>query len=87
MNQSIQFPDREEWLAEEKKIQFPVMINGMLLDCQVTEDELFKRFGNKENALIVFQKNRWEIEEEFEELIINNELSALHPVYSLLMDV
>lgn len=87
MNQSIQFPDREEWLAEEKKIQFPVMINGMLLDCQVTEDELFKRFGNKENALIVFQKNRWEIEEEFEELITNNELSALHPVYFLLMDV
>ena len=87
MNQSIQFPDREEWVVMENKILFPVMVNGMLLDCQITEDELVKRFGNRDSALILFQKNRWEIEEEFEELITNNELSTLHPIYSLSMDV
>ncbi len=86
MNQSIQFPDREAWLARERKVLFPVMINGMLFDCQITEDELIKRFGDNENGLILFQQNRWEIEEEFEELIANNDLSTLHPIYSLLMD-
>ena len=30
MNQSIQFPDREIWLAEDRSVLFPIMINGML---------------------------------------------------------
>ncbi|EEG85061.1 hypothetical protein PROPEN_03430 [Proteus penneri ATCC 35198] len=31
MNQSIQFPDREIWLVENRSVLFPIMINGMLL--------------------------------------------------------
>lgn len=84
MNQSIQFPDRERWSAEENCVFFPVMVNGMLHDCQITQYELLKRFG-KGDGLLLFKQYRWDIEEEFEELVTNYELSTLHPVYSLSM--
>lgn len=87
MNQSIQFPDRETWLIVDKKILFPIMINGMLFDCQITEKELAERFGESDCYLTLFQQKRWEIEEEFEELVMTYELSTLHPVYSLSMDM
>ncbi|CRL66097.1 MULTISPECIES: DUF1488 domain-containing protein [Proteus] len=84
MNQSIQFPDRETWLAESNSVLFPVMINGMLFNCQITEQELIERFGVGDGILL-FKQNRWDIEEEFEELITEYELSTLHPIYSLSM--
>ncbi|MCK9780205.1 MULTISPECIES: DUF1488 family protein [Enterobacterales] len=84
MNQFIQFPDREIWLAENKSVFFPVMINGMLFDCKITEQELIERFGMGEGILL-FKQNRWDIEEEFEELVTEYELSTLHPIYSLSM--
>ena len=66
MNQSIQFPDREQWLEDQKYVLFPIMVNGMLFDCQITEQELKVRFGDNSNALCLFKQHRWEIEEEFE---------------------
>ena len=84
MNQSIQFPDREIWLTENRRVLFPIMINGMLFDCQITEQELIERFGVGEGILL-FKQNRWDIEEEFEELVTEYELSTLHPIYSLSM--
>lgn len=84
MNQSIQFPDREIWLAENSSVLFPIMINGMLFDCLITEHELIERFGVGEGILL-FKQNRWDIEEEFEELVTEYELSTLHPIYSLSM--
>lgn len=86
MNQSIQFPDRESWLVENKVVLFPVMIDGMLFDCQISENELIERFGNGEGILL-FKKNRWDIEDEFEELVAEYELSTLHSYYSLSMAV
>lgn len=84
MNQSIQFPDRETWLVEKKSVLFPIMINGMLFDCEITEQELITRFGLGD-GLLLFKQNRWEIEEEFEELATDYELSTLYPNYSLSM--
>ncbi|WP_109399210.1 DUF1488 domain-containing protein [Proteus sp. TJ1640] len=84
MNQSIQFPDREIWLVENRSVLFPIMINGMLFDCLITEQELIKRFGVGE-GLLLFKQNRWDIEEEFEELVTEYELSTLYPIYSLSM--
>ncbi|MEB6858833.1 DUF1488 domain-containing protein [Proteus cibi] len=84
MNQSIQFPDREIWLEENRRVLFPIMINGMLFDCQITEQELITRFGVGEGILL-FKQNRWDIEEEFEELVTEYGLSTLHPIYSLSM--
>lgn len=84
MNQSIQFPERETWLAETHCVLFPVMINGMLFNCQITEQELIERFGIGDGILL-FKQNRWDIEEEFEELVTEYELSTLHSIYSLSM--
>ncbi|PVF72014.1 DUF1488 family protein [Proteus mirabilis] len=51
MNQSIQFPDREQWLEDQNSVLFPIMVNGMLFDCQITEQELKARFGDNSNGL------------------------------------
>ncbi len=62
------------------------MVNGMLFDCQITEQELKARFGDNSNGLLVcFKQHRWEIEEEFEELAKLYEVSTLHPFYCLSM--
>jgi len=31
MNQAIQFPDREEWVADINSVVFPAMVHGMQL--------------------------------------------------------
>ncbi len=69
MNQAIQFPDREEWDALTGRVRFPVLINGMLAECIVSESLLHERYGRDDAVLILFQQNRWDIEEEFEALI------------------
>ena len=85
MNQSIQFPDREQWLEDQKYVLFPIMVNGMLFDCQITEQELKVRFGDNSTARCLFKQHRWEIEEEFEEWAKLYEVSTLHPFYCLSM--
>ncbi|EKT52892.1 DUF1488 domain-containing protein [Providencia burhodogranariea] len=69
MNQAIQFPDREEWNVITRKVHFPVLINGMLAECTVSESLLHKRYSLNVEAISLFQDNRWDIEEEFEVLI------------------
>lgn len=69
MNQAIQFPDREEWNVITRKVHFPVLINGMLAECTVSESLLHKRYSMNIGAISLFQDNRWDIEEEFEALI------------------
>lgn len=69
MNQAIQFPEREEWDEASGKIIFPVLINGRLVDCFITADQLIQRFGSKQSPLALFQLHRWDLEEEFEVLI------------------
>ncbi len=69
MNQAIQFPDREVWDVLTGRVCFPVLISGMLAECLVSESLLYRRYGRGEAALIIFQQNRWDIEEEFEVLI------------------
>lgn len=69
MNQLIQFPDREEWDESSEVVRFPVLISGLLAECTVSQALLFQRYGEQETALVLFQQNRWDIEEEFEALI------------------
>lgn len=68
MNQSIQFPDREEWDEVKKSVRFPVLVNGMLAECMISQSLLSYRYGD-ELPLILFQRYRWDIEEEFEALV------------------
>ncbi|MBS9439807.1 DUF1488 domain-containing protein [Photorhabdus noenieputensis] len=73
MNQSIQFPDREEWNEQEQIIIFPALVNGWLVQCVISAEDLLYRYGTKDHhPLSLFRQNRWDIEEEFE-LVINNE--------------
>lgn len=73
MNQAIQFPDREEWDQARLAICFPVQVNGMGLMCAISADELHYRFGEGE-AMALFSANRWDLEEEAEQLILNDEV-------------
>lgn len=69
MNQSIQFPDREEWDEVTQIVRFPVLINGMLAECSISKGLLQQKFSMHIEALSLFKDNRWDIEDEFEALI------------------
>lgn len=73
MNQSIQFPDREIINAQAQLIIFPVLIDGMLLNCKISFSALQKHFGSVNNDLeqlkTLFSTHRWDIEEKIEEMI------------------
>lgn len=72
MNQSIQFPDRERIDEHEQNIIFPVLIDGMLLNCKISFAALQKHFGSAntiEQLQTLFSTHRWDIEEQVEEII------------------
>ncbi|TCW06116.1 uncharacterized protein DUF1488 [Raoultella sp. BIGb0138] len=71
MNQAIQFPDREEWDAGRQCVTFPVLVNGMQLTCAIKGEILGQRFGGEDPTqwLAVFREHRWDLEEEADELI------------------
>ncbi len=73
MNQSILFPDIQEWNSELEVIVFPAQQSGALIECIVNVQELQKISGasinSKEQALAVFADVRFDLEELAEELI------------------
>ncbi|MGS0630264.1 MULTISPECIES: DUF1488 family protein [Photorhabdus] len=71
MNQSVQFPDREEWNEQEQIVIFPALVNGLLVQCVISAKDLLYRYGEDHHPLSLFRQNRWDLEEEFE-LVINN---------------
>lgn len=75
MNQAIQFPDRESWLAEFDAVAFPALVNGFQVTCAIKRDALQARYPQdaSEQVLSVFRSHRWDLEEEAEALIRQNE--------------
>lgn len=73
MNQAIQFPDREDWDQNRQAVCFPAMVNGMGLMCAITVESLHNRFGEGE-AMALFSVHRWDLEDEAEQLISNDEV-------------
>ena len=71
MNQAIQFPDREEWRTDISAVVFPALVHGMQLTCAISGETLASRFGGctSEQCLETFQQHRWDLEEETEALI------------------
>ena len=71
MNQAIQFPDREKWQVDISAVVFPAMVHGMQLTCAISGEKLASRFGGStpEQWLEIFQQHRWDLEEEAEALI------------------
>ncbi|HCI5764245.1 TPA: DUF1488 domain-containing protein [Klebsiella quasipneumoniae subsp. quasipneumoniae] len=78
MNQAIQFPDRESWDAERQGVVFPALVNGMQLTCVISWQILQQRFGAEGPAqwLAAFREHRWDLEEEAEALIRDNQEDA-----------
>lgn len=73
MNQSIHFPDRQTWDEERNAVCFPVLVNGMVFTCAISADELHQHFGSGP-AIELFVSNRWDIEEDAERGILNDEI-------------
>lgn len=71
MNQAIQFPDREEWNASLQAVCFPALVNGMQVVCAIKGEALTQRFAAHapEAFLAAFRENRWDLEEEAEQRI------------------
>lgn len=74
MNQAIQFPDCESWDAAQQAVIFPVLVNGMGLTCAITLERLRSRYGTGE-AMALFTAHRWDLEDEAEQLIREEEVS------------
>lgn len=85
MNQSIQFPDREEWDEAENKVIFPAMVDGLLVECMMSSDEINERYGKDHHPLDLFRQHRWDLEEEFETAILSG-YDDQFGRYSLLSD-
>ena len=75
MNQAIQFPDDEEYDAAREAICFPVLVNGMRLTCAISVGALRSRFGEGE-AMALFQHHRWDLEEEAEAAIRQDDVDT-----------
>ena len=75
MNQSIQFPDREQWDDQLLAVCFPALVHGFQVMCAITGEIIASRYGgdNKESWLALFRLNRWDLEDEAEELIVAGE--------------
>tara|TARA_B100001059_G_scaffold230953_1_gene265973 strand:- start:556 stop:825 length:270 start_codon:yes stop_codon:yes gene_type:complete len=80
MNQSILFPDTQDWDEESQSIIFSAQQSGALIECVVSIEEL-SRLSGKDieeggQALAIFAELRFDIEELAEELIEEEEYDS-----------
>ncbi|CDL84359.1 DUF1488 domain-containing protein [Xenorhabdus szentirmaii] len=73
MNQSIQFPDREEWDEVGNRVMFPAIVDGLLVECMMSADVIIERYGEAHHPLELFRQHRWDLEEEFETVILSGQ--------------
>ena len=77
MNQSILFPDLQEWNEELQEIHFPAQVQGANIECRISLARLVQLEGrevqSQQEALKVFDAYRFDIEDEVEMLIEQEE--------------
>ncbi|MDN3615580.1 DUF1488 domain-containing protein [Vibrio gallaecicus] len=80
MNQSILFPDIQDWDEASQSIIFPAQQSGALIECVMAIEELSQLAGKGveggEQALVIFSELRFDIEELVEELIEEEEYDS-----------
>ena len=80
MNQSILFPDIQTWNEELNAVTFPAQQSGALIECVASVSYLSqlseRTINGAQQALDVFEQNRFEIEEQAEQLIEDEEYNA-----------
>ncbi len=73
MNQSILFPDMQQWNEQQQVVVFPAQQAGALIECVVSVNELSRLstqpVSGKSQALETFQALRFDLEELAEALI------------------
>lgn len=79
MNQSILFPDLQNWDESLQAVVFSAQQAGALIECVISKAELEKLSGQLINdgqqALAVFTDYRFDAEELAEELIENEDFT------------
>ncbi|PWI31834.1 DUF1488 domain-containing protein [Vibrio albus] len=80
MNQSILFPDIQDWNEEKQVIIFPAQQAGALIECVISLGKLTQLAGKEissgEEALQQFNVLRFDIEELAEERIEEEEFNS-----------
>lgn len=79
MNQSILFPDVQNWDEERQAVVFPAQQSGALIECVVAASELAKLSGQPvcgaQQAVDAFTRLRFDLEELAEALIEDEEFN------------
>ncbi|PQJ83136.1 DUF1488 family protein [Aliivibrio sifiae] len=80
MNQSILFSDDAQWNEETQTVLFSAQQMGNLIQCGVTtswlESESGEQIINDSDALRIFEEYRFDVEEQAEALIEDEEFNA-----------
>ncbi|MCQ4107473.1 DUF1488 domain-containing protein [Erwinia persicina] len=69
MNQSIQFPEREWWDDAARAVCFTALVDGFQCVCAIGGEVLLRRFATEGDPLSCFRLNRWELEDDAERAI------------------
>ncbi|WOT05279.1 DUF1488 family protein [Shewanella youngdeokensis] len=78
MNQSILFPDLQDWESQSQSVIFPAQVQGRTIECSVGVAKLaqisqavinHEQQNTASWALAVFDEYRFDIEDEVERLI------------------
>ena len=73
MNQSVLFPDLQDWDDTKQLVVFPAQVQGANIQCRISLSRLTKLYGEKLNGeaevLAAFEVYRFDIEDKLEELI------------------
>ncbi|QBH98176.1 DUF1488 domain-containing protein [Limnobaculum zhutongyuii] len=76
MNQSIIFTDNEEWDPIRNAVICSALVNGFQVHCCIQGKVINARFGfaeRPEQFIELFRQYRWDLEDEFEQMILNEE--------------
>ncbi|MGC9459827.1 DUF1488 domain-containing protein [Vibrio genomosp. F10] len=80
MNQSILFPDMQNWDENLERVSFPAQQAGALIECYISMEQLGKLSAQEvkspQQALDVFNQYRFDIEEIVEEKIEQEEWTS-----------
>ncbi len=78
MNQSILFPDLQDWDQQTQAVIFPVQVQGANIECRISLNKLIQLSSTtfeqdsgelEANVLAAFDECRFDIEEQVEMLI------------------
>jgi len=84
MNQSILFPDIQDWDEAKEAVIFPAQCAGALIECTITKDylESLAQCSLEDGHAVIdaFSKLRFDIEEQAQEMIEDERYNDLDQI-------